>query len=41
MIIKEDFDMFEGIVVDWINKKLYWIDVGMFRIEVVDLNGGN
>lgn len=29
----------DGIVVDWIVRNLYWIDIGIDRIEVARLNG--
>lgn len=29
----------DGIVVDWIVRNLYWIDIGIDRIEVERLNG--
>lgn len=29
----------DGIVVDWIVWNLYWIDIGIDRIEVARLNG--
>lgn len=29
----------DGIAVDWIVRNLYWIDIGIDRIEVARLNG--
>lgn len=28
-----------GLVVDWVYDKFYWIDLGILRIEVVNLDG--
>lgn len=38
-VVVRGLKFFEGLVVDWINKKLYWIDVGVDVIEVVEFNG--
>lgn len=39
VLVKIDLDISDGIVVDWVNKKLYWIDIGIDMIEVFDFNG--
>lgn len=31
----------DGIVIDVVNRKLYWIDIGKKEIEVFDLDGRN
>lgn len=43
VIIEGNLEGPEGLVVDWINKKLYWIDTNSTapEIEVADLNGKN
>lgn len=40
-LVKINFYILDGIVVDWINKKLYWIDIGVDMIEVFDFDGKN
>lgn len=43
VIIEENLEGPEGLAVDWINKKLYWIDTNSTapEIEVADLDGKN
>ena len=31
----------DGLAVDWINDKLYWMDADTARIEVANLDGSN
>ena len=31
----------DGLAVDWINDKLYWVDAVTARIEVANLDGSN
>lgn len=38
-IIKNGLETPEGLAVDWINRKLYWIDAGTHKIEVSDMDG--
>ena len=39
-IIKHDSMGLEGLAVDWIGRKLYWLDRHSKHIEVSELNGG-
>ena len=41
VIVQDDLDRPEGLAVDWINRKLYWVDSGTRKIEVSDLDGRN
>ena len=31
----------DGLAVDWINDKLYWVDADTAKIEVANLDGSN
>lgn len=37
--IVEDLGIFEDLVIDWIGRKLFWIDVNKKIIEVINLDG--
>ena len=41
VIVKDDLNTPEGLAVDWINRKLYWVDADTSKIEVSDLDGRN
>jgi len=40
-IIRHDSHGLEGIAVDWVGRKLYWLDRHSKHLEVAELNGTN
>ena len=41
IVIKHDANGLEGLSVDWIGRKLYWLDRHSKNLEVAELNGTN
>jgi low density lipoprotein receptor-related protein 5/6 len=41
IVISTEFEIVDGIAIDWISRNVYWTDTGMDRIEVARLNGSS
>lgn len=41
IVISNEFEVVDGIAIDWIARNVYWTDTGMDRIEVARLNGSS
>lgn len=41
IIVKDNIQWFNGLCLDYVNEKVYWIDVKLKSIFVVELDGIN
>lgn len=41
IIVKDNIQWFNGLCLDYVNEKVYWIDVKLKSIFVVELDGSN
>ena len=41
VIVSEGINSPEGLTLDWVTKRLYWVDDGSKSVEVVNTNGSD